>query len=63
MRSERDAIEGLLSTLKETAAASNDAALIEAAVQALAKGTEAFAAQRMNEGIRKALSGRNLESL
>jgi molecular chaperone HscA len=60
---ERDAIEGLLSTLKETAAASNDAALIEAAVQALAKGTEAFAAQRMNEGIRKALSGRNLESL
>jgi hypothetical protein len=31
--------------------------------QALAKGTEAFAAQRMNEGIRKALAGKNLESL
>ena len=34
-----------------------------AAVQALAKGTEAFAARRMNEGIRKALAGKNVESI
>ena len=61
--SERQHIEQLMATLRETAAQSQDAAVVEAAVQALAKGTEAFAAQRMNEGIRKALSGRNLESL
>ena len=32
-------------------------------VQALAKGTESFAATRMNEGIRKALAGKNLEAI
>ncbi|HEY8358388.1 MAG TPA: Fe-S protein assembly chaperone HscA, partial [Ramlibacter sp.] len=48
---ERESIEGLLASLRATAAASGDAAVIEAAVQALAKGTEAFAARRMNEGI------------
>jgi molecular chaperone HscA len=60
---ERGAIDALMASLRETAQASNDAAVVEAAVQALAKGTEAFAAQRMNEGIRKALAGRNLESI
>lgn len=60
---ERASIEALVSTLRETAKSSNDAAVVEAAVQALAKGTEAFAAQRMNEGIRKALAGKNLEAI
>jgi molecular chaperone HscA len=60
---EREAIDGLMSTLRETAKASHDAAVVEAAVQALAKGTEAFAARRMNEGIRKALAGKNLEAI
>jgi molecular chaperone HscA len=60
---ERQAIEALMASLRETAQASEDAAVVEAAVQALAKGTEAFAAERMNEGIRKALSGKNLESI
>ncbi|GAB3760796.1 Fe-S protein assembly chaperone HscA [Ramlibacter monticola] len=60
---ERQDIEALMAALAETAKASEDAAVVEAAVQALAKGTEAFAAQRMNEGIRKALAGRNLESI
>lgn len=60
---ERAAIDALVSTLRETARSSNDAAVVEAAVQALAKGTEAFAAQRMNEGIRKALAGKNLEAI
>ena len=31
--------------------------------QALAKGTEAFAAQRMNRGIRQALAGKNVQTL
>jgi len=60
---ERAAIDALMATLRQTAADSGDAAAIEAAVQALAKGTEAFAARRMNEGIRKALAGKKLESL
>ena len=38
-----------------------DPALIEAATQVLAKGTEAFAAMRMNRGIQKALAGKNPE--
>ncbi|MDD2926797.1 Fe-S protein assembly chaperone HscA [Rhodoferax sp.] len=41
----------------------SDAAAIEAVTQALAKGTETFAALRMNRGIQKALSGRNIETL
>lgn len=60
---ERATIDALVETLRETAKSSNDAAVVEAAVQALAKGTEAFAAQRMNEGIRKALAGKNLEAI
>ena len=40
-----------------------DAAAVEAATEALAKGTEAFAAQRMNRGIQNALSGQHIESI
>jgi molecular chaperone HscA len=40
-----------------------DAKAIEAATQALAKGTEAFAAQRMNRGIVKALSGKTVDQV
>jgi molecular chaperone HscA len=40
-----------------------DAAAIEAASKALAQATEAFAAQRMNRGIAKALSGKNIGTL
>jgi molecular chaperone HscA len=60
---ERQTIEGLMADLRQVAETGTDPAVVEAAVQALAKGTEAFAAQRMNEGIRKALSGRNVETL
>jgi molecular chaperone HscA len=60
---ERREIDALMASLRATVQASDDAAVVEAAVQALAKGTEAFAAERMNEGIRKALSGKNLEAL
>ncbi len=40
-----------------------DAALIEAAVKALAHGTENFAAGRMNRGIRLALAGKNIATV
>ena len=41
----------------------NDPAAIEAATQALAKGTEAFAASRMNRGIHQALAGRHINAV
>jgi molecular chaperone HscA len=50
-------------TTLATVAATGSAADIEAATQSLAKGTEAFAAQRMNRGIRQALAGRKLEEV
>ena len=61
-RSERAAIDALVAHLKVVAAQS-DAATIDAAIKALADGTEAFAARRMNEGIRRALAGKNLEQI
>ncbi|MDE2606703.1 MAG: Fe-S protein assembly chaperone HscA [Burkholderiales bacterium] len=60
---ERAEIDALVAALRETLQSSEDPAAIEAAVQSLAKGTEAFAARRMNEGIRKALAGKNLEAI
>ena len=59
---ERESIDRLMNALA-TGAQGEDAAAIEAAVQALAKGTEAFAARRMNESIRQALAGRNVQAL
>jgi molecular chaperone HscA len=60
---ERAQIESLMTQLRNVAAQSLEAGAIEAATQALAKGTEAFAAERMNQGIRKALSGKNVETI
>ncbi len=47
----------------EATAAGSDAAATEAAVKDLAAGTEAFAAARMNQGIRQALAGRRVEDV
>ena len=55
-------VQGLMADLA-AAREHGDAATIEAATQALAKGTEAFAAQRMNRGIQKALAGKNIEAV
>jgi molecular chaperone HscA len=44
-------------------ASGEDADAIDAAIKALATGTEAFAAARMNQGIRQALAGRRLEEV
>jgi molecular chaperone HscA len=49
--------------LRAIAGNSVDAGAIEAATEALAKGTENFAAQRMNHSIQKALAGKNVESI
>ena len=60
--SEQAQIDHLMADLSE-ARKNGDAAAIEAATQTLAKGTEAFAAHRMNRGIQKALAGKNIESV
>jgi molecular chaperone HscA len=60
---ERAHIDALMEQLRNVAAASHDAGAIEAATQALAKGTEAFAAERMNHSIQQALAGKNVESI
>ena len=60
--SERTQTDRLIAVLAD-ARLNDDAASIEAATLALAKGTEAFAAQRMNRGIQKALAGKNIESV
>ncbi len=57
-----DKIHALMEQLRAVQA-SEDAAQIEAATQALAKGTEAFAAQRMNRNIREALAGKSVQSI
>jgi molecular chaperone HscA len=41
----------------------SDHPAIDAAVEALAKGTEGFAAVRMNRGIRQALAGKRVEEV
>ena len=61
----RAAIDGLMQALQATLdpASGADAATVERAVDALAKGTEAFAADRMNRNIQRALAGRNVDSI
>jgi molecular chaperone HscA len=59
---EREAIEALLAKV-EACRQGDDHHAIEAAVEALAKGTEAFAAERMNRSIRQALAGRRVEEV
>jgi molecular chaperone HscA len=55
-------IQGLINAALQ-AKSLDDPAAIEAATDALAKGTESFAASRMNEGIRQALAGKTIESI
>jgi molecular chaperone HscA len=59
---QRQGIDALLQAT-QSAHELQDPAAIEALTQALAKGTEAFAAMRMNRGIQQALAGRNIETL
>ncbi len=59
---QREAIEAQLAAV-ERAREGTDHHLIDDAVEALAQSTEAFAAERMNRGIRQALSGRRVEEI
>ena len=56
---ERQAVDALVGAA-ERAAQGEDHHAIDAAVKALADGTETFAARRMNRGIRTALAGRHI---
>ncbi|MEF7615562.1 Fe-S protein assembly chaperone HscA [Aquincola sp. MAHUQ-54] len=59
---ERVEIDHLIQRTVETATQDNHHE-IDAAVEALAHGTEAFAALRMNRGIRQALAGRSIDDV
>ena len=56
-------INALMDALRACLMHSEDAKAVEAATKALAKGTEAFAAERMNHGIQQALAGKNVAAL
>jgi molecular chaperone HscA len=68
---ERTAIDGLMLTLREALARSNDESAdagarqnaLHDAVQALAHGTEDFAARRMDKSVRSALAGKSLDQV
>ncbi|MDR7148698.1 molecular chaperone HscA [Hydrogenophaga palleronii] len=59
---ERTHIDSLMEALTQCVTG-EDAAAIEGATTALAKGTEAFAAMRMNRGIQQALAGKKVEEM
>ena len=59
---ERSAIDALIANLQATVE-QGDAATIEATTKALAHGTEAFAAMRMNRGIQQALAGQRIDQI
>ncbi|MCS4295574.1 molecular chaperone HscA [Comamonas sp. BIGb0152] len=60
---ERSQVDTLMDQLRHALSSSESAADIEARTDALAKGTEGFAAERMNRGIRQALAGKNVQSI
>ena len=60
---ERATIDALMLSLRAIADNSADAQAIEDATEALAHGTEAFAAARMNHSIQQALAGKRVDTL
>jgi molecular chaperone HscA len=60
---DRTNIDQLMLALRQTVDTATEAQVVEDATEALAKATEAFAAERMNHSIQKALSGQNIQSL
>ncbi|HEX5355865.1 MAG TPA: Fe-S protein assembly chaperone HscA [Aquabacterium sp.] len=59
---ERVRIDGLMAQIGQRCDR-GDIVALEAAIKALADGTEAFAAERMNRSIRQALAGRKLDQV
>lgn len=60
---QRTDVDNLLAAVRYAIDHAPDAAAIETAAQALAHGTETFAAERMNRGIRQALAGHSVDTL
>ena len=60
---ERTAIDALVARVRAAARDAGEPRAIEAAVEALAEGTEGFAVARMNRGIRDALAGKNVNEI
>jgi molecular chaperone HscA len=60
---ERTTVDVLVARVRAAARDAGESRAIEAAVEALAEGTESFAAARMNRGIRDALAGRNVNEI
>jgi molecular chaperone HscA len=68
---ERTEVDGLMLTVREALAKSNDESVeagsrqnvLHDAVQALARGTEEFAARRMDKSVRSALAGKSLDQV
>ncbi|MNR92444.1 Chaperone protein HscA [compost metagenome] len=59
---ERNAVSGLLVAVQQSSSG-DDHHAIKAAVEALAQGTEEFAARRMDRSVRTALSGKKLDEI
>ncbi|MBF8176967.1 MAG: Fe-S protein assembly chaperone HscA [Burkholderiaceae bacterium] len=59
---ERASVTGLLAAVQQSSTG-NDHHAIKAAVEALAQGTEEFAARRMDRSVRTALSGKKLDEI
>ena len=59
---QRSVVEALIESLA-SARSGRDRPAIDAAIKALAAGTDDFAAERMNRNIRRALSGRSVEDI
>ena len=60
---DRARIEAAMQALRHAVQNEQDAKTLEDVTKALAQATEAFAAERMNHSIQKALSGQNIQSL
>ena len=52
-----------LVALKELIETAKDAQVLRRSVESLSKATDDFAARRMNESIKKALSGKKIEEI
>ena len=59
---ERAEVEALMNSVRETAAG-DDHLAIKAAIEALSRGTDEFAARRMDRSIKQALAGRKVQEL
>jgi molecular chaperone HscA len=60
---ELDVINRKLKALKELVTSAKDTQVLRRSVESLSKATDDFAARRMNESIKKALSGKKIEEI